>query len=614
MKIKSITIEGMHNVAKKLYTFNDITYLVGRNGAGKSTVLEAIQLALLGYIPGYAKTNEGIFRHASSRVMAVKLKLDDSGTEVVIDRSWIGGSSIKADVVITPEGYDISSIVKDIELPIFNFNDFKDMTANKLKEWFINFLPNAEGDIDWDKELRAAREAQPLDSELISNELATLGALSKSFKGVELVKEFNAKLKDHESYLKGQSSIYKNTIDSLIHYDDIEAEGITSQEIQNEIAEAYELKNKYSLRARLEADEAKLVSIVDEVTKRNIELPYVDESAEPALLEEQNNLEARLSEVIDKQHASLNNINDKLIALRTIDKVVSGGDICPYSGVSCDTIKAKVTSAKKDQKKAQAEYDEATAAESALSEEANEIRSKLSDIVQKINDIHKNTDLHAQYNKAIEDANSSLETVRSQIAEAVPEDAAPVETIDALISEKNSILQKVIANEKYNEMMSDVSAKKVVVDDSLELMKAWIKLTGANGLQTKMMDGPFIALTDDMSKNLSAMFGKDVKAKFNLSEKANSFSFGLERDDSYIPFEVLSSGERCLYTLALMLCIMDRCQTKLRLVIIDDLLDHLDGPNMKYTFEALNKISKDTQIILAGVQPCGIKDIEVSVE
>ena len=66
--------------------------------------------------------------------------------------------------------------------------------------------------------------------------------------------------------------------------------------------------------------------------------------------------------------------------------------------------------------------------------------------------------------------------------------------------------------------------------------------------------------------------------------------------------------------LAMMLCILNRSKTSLRLVIIDDLLDHLDSSNMKFTFKSLMKLSKDVQIILAGVQPCDMKDIEVNVE
>ena len=60
---------------------------IGPNGAGKSTILEAVQLALLGYIPGYAKKNESIMKHSSDKMMEVIASFDDDG--FVIDRTWM---------------------------------------------------------------------------------------------------------------------------------------------------------------------------------------------------------------------------------------------------------------------------------------------------------------------------------------------------------------------------------------------------------------------------------------------------------------------------------------------------------------------------------------------
>lgn len=613
MKIKSITIEGMHNVSKKTYTFKDITYLVGRNGAGKSTVLEAIQLALLGYIPGYGKTNSDIFKHSSARAMGVKLKLDDEGEEITIDRTWIGGASVKSEVKITPEGYDIASIIKDIELPIFNFDEFKNMTANKLKEWFINFLPNAEGEIDWADKLSSVRDAGPLDEDLFDNTLDKIEELSKQYRGVELVKKINDYFKEEESFLKGQSATYRGTIDSLIHYDDVE-EDLTEEEVQAKISELYDLKNKYAEHARLEAEIYRLKSVADEATNKNLGLPFVGPSDDKAILDKRDSLNNDMIEVEKKLNSARSDAADKAAALKLVSKVVQAGDICPYSGVSCESISAKVASAKKDEAKAQKEYDAANKLAQDLGNEVNRILSEIAECNAKFQQIQNTIELRKKYTATVEEATTQYTDLQNKLPYILPEDAMPLEEIDSAIAENMEILKKVVANKRYNEIMDDVASKKSITDDSLDIMKAWVKLTGANGMQTQMMDGPFIALADDMSTYLTQMFGKPVTAKFNLSEKANSFSFGLERDESYIAFDVLSSGERCLYTLAMMLCIMNRCNTKLRLVIIDDLLDHLDGPNMKFTFKSLQNISKDVQIILAGVQPCGIEEIQVSVE
>ena len=121
MKLKSIYIDGLHNAVNKTYQLNDLVYFYGRNGAGKTTVLYAIQLALLGYIPGVHKNRESILKHSKNGHIVVKLDLEDVGNTITIERKYDSKSS---KVTIVPETFDIKSIISDIELPIFNFNDF----------------------------------------------------------------------------------------------------------------------------------------------------------------------------------------------------------------------------------------------------------------------------------------------------------------------------------------------------------------------------------------------------------------------------------------------------------------------------------------------------------
>ena len=61
MEVKSVTIEGMHNATRKHYDLGSLSYLYGKNGSGKTTVMQAVQLALLGYIPGTNKRTSDIF-------------------------------------------------------------------------------------------------------------------------------------------------------------------------------------------------------------------------------------------------------------------------------------------------------------------------------------------------------------------------------------------------------------------------------------------------------------------------------------------------------------------------------------------------------------------------
>ena len=194
MRIKSVHIQGMHNVEDKTYHLSNATYFYGENGAGKSTVLQAIQLALLGYIPGYNKTKEGIFRHANCSKMVVELTLDDDTT---IMRSW---QRKGRDIVTESSVDDTSDLLGSIELPISNFSEFTSMTANKLKDWFISFLPDADKAIDWYECMHMAVTDMKLtaDSNNYLNDIETY-ANTLSGSSVQIVRDLN-------TYLKGQVS------------------------------------------------------------------------------------------------------------------------------------------------------------------------------------------------------------------------------------------------------------------------------------------------------------------------------------------------------------------------------------------------------------------------
>jgi DNA repair exonuclease SbcCD ATPase subunit len=148
----------------------------------------------------------------------------------------------------------------------------------------------------------------------------------------------------------------------------------------------------------------------------------------------------------------------------------------------------------------------------------------------------------------------------------------------------------------------------------LAAYKAWVKATDVNGLQTEIMKQPFNQLADKMTGYIQTMYGRDdIKAYFYVSSKANSFSFGMIRDNKYMSYDLLSSGEKCLYTLALMICIIDNSKSPLKVVLLDDALDNLDDVAIENTFTALKNIT-NIQFILAGVKhSANASDVIVNV-
>lgn len=595
LKIKSVTITGMHKVDKKTYTFNDdITYFIGQNGSGKSTILEATQLALLGYIPGYAKTNESIMKHSSGRIMSVEAELEDN---IKITRTWIrSGSSVKSTTDVSGYDGELSDLLGKVDLPVFDFNEFKSMTANKLKDWFISFLPSTSGDLDIRKELNDAISSRSLPSSQLVDDIVTW-CETTGLSGLELIRKLNEKFKEDQSFVKGQISKLEGTIQSLIKYDD--EPDCDDEDLRNQIATLESLKSEvmqyeaaYNVHKKAQDE---LNSLKGELSSGSI-----DDNPEVKRLKSEI---AELSRKNDVLKADYHDLEMQVVELQGKKSALTkAGNNCPYTNEFCQTAhdlaeKVREQAAEID-KQIQFKKDEMKECDPSLQSVNDRAILKLQSELGSI---------QSKYDRLVA---MQIHFENSTVPEKPSEKSAA--DIDAEIRMLSDKLVKVEANKRYNELSEKVIRDKFNLENELEIYKIWTKLTDANGLQTKLMNKPFESLEEEMSNYLTDMFNKPTKAKFNLVSKANSFSFGLDHEGNYIEFDYLSSGERCLFTLALIMCILDKSESKIRTILVDDILDHLDASNASYSFSALKNV-KDIQFILAGVKECEDSSICKSV-
>lgn len=588
MKIKSVTIEGLHNCKSKTYNFDNLTYLYGYNGAGKSTVLNAIQLALLGYIPGTDKKKEAIFRHASDKTMTVEVILEDAERgDVSVKRTWIGaGNTIVSDVQMIPESFNLEYVVADLELPVFNFGELLNLTANKLKDWFIQFLPNAEGEIDWRAELSKAVEGIPnMDLSIVDDLLEIIVDFDEE--GIDQVRRVHEYVKGEQAAIKAKISQLQNTINSLIYYDD--APVMSTEEIQAEINKLLDLSSEI---AQYEANLASYNRHRASVEAAKSKCPYDNISDDPEYVEICKALDGYDGrESMDRMHELEVIIAEGNAKIAANIKIINSDSICPFTQTKCDSIASQIKTMIEENATTKASIDAAARELNALREEK---QKKDADMQVKM---RRRTEIEGNY--------KMLASVLTGAIEYEP--LAPSEMTSAdirtKISELQSALSKIEANKRYNELIDTITKDKFRAELEMEAYKIWTKLTDANGLQTKLAAESFAKLEKEISSNLAALTDKDMKCAFNLSEKANSFSFGVNREGKYIPFDLLSSGEKCLYTMALMMCIVDRCNSPLKVVMVDDLLDHLDDNNASKMFTSLAKIASP-QFILAGVKEC----------
>lgn len=589
MKIKSIYINGLHNAVNKIYNFGDIVYIFGNNGIGKSTILQAIQFALLGYIPGTAKNSkDAILRHSPVGEIDVKLTItDDSGNDVLISRK-VNSSGNKLSTL--PENYDLASIISDIEVPIFNFNEFVGQTANKLKEYFIkNILPTVNGELDWKHILSdSVTDCNFSDKDsIIDYGLSLVGDLDGTL--LDQVIAANAKFKDEQSFNKAEIQRLQNTVDSLIYYDDYigptNLDEINSQLVALSVLRDQVISYDSAVSAtKLVVED--LAKLEDYLNLMGGKSGYEQLQAKLVLL---NNKYTELS-------AEISNTQTELTAIRTKDNeagsIIKSNGICPYTKDVCKAMTTKIEDLRNESVKYKA------------------VIVKLTEIIEnkttELNDIHLNI---RKCESAINEFNKAWERVESlrKQTSSLPQKPNTDKTIYEInneIDELNKSKSKLESNIRYNETIENITNLKYEAELKNQALTRWVKATDTNGLQTTLMQKPFEELATTMTGYIQKMYDNSgLKAHFNISSKANSFSFGLMRDDVYIPYDLLSSGEKCLYALALMICITNNSKSPLNVLLLDDAFDHLDQHTIENTFATLKNI-QGIQFIFAGVKEC----------
>jgi exonuclease SbcC len=595
MKLSQIKIAGMHKVKEHTYNLENFNYLFGKNGAGKSTVMQAIQLALLGYIPGTDKNKTAIFRHANGPLMEITLHFDDD--RYITRRFEKTAKDVKSSITSNPDGLNIAAIISDLELPILNFSEFVGMTSNKLKDWFINFLPTNGNTVDWNTELTNAITNLTTDFTIASTVADDITAEYGT--GIDSVRSFNEQCKAKISNLKTDIARMQSTVQELIHYDDCDM-SLNEADIEKQIHDLELIRDSLVGKSHKLTQNQSIATILESVSAVVGEYSDIKDNPEyTALKDKLLSLQNKYADCISKRRELDLSITNLDIENTKMRDVVDRGGICPYSSTICDSIKATIAEYEPkivDNDKRIAEYN---AARQELDNIKNDTNSEISDTNLQIQSIES---AYAKYN-------ANVPLYDSELAKLSQADIDKERTeVESKLSQLRQQLVEVRANKKYDSLMATLAQDKIKAELDLEIYKAWEKLTSVNGLQSKLMNAPFISFALKITKYLKAFYaGSDVSAQFHIGEKANSFSFGLIRDGKYIEFDLLSSGEKCLYTLALSLAIVDSSDSELKLLLVDDLLDHLDPENIENCFSTLYN-DTSVQMIIAGVQPCGLAD------
>ena len=327
---------------------------------------------------------------------------------------------------------------------------------------------------------------------------------------------------------------------------------------------------------------------LERLHERVNELGGID--ALPDLIKVEDECHKKFNESYNKIEEVEKSLSELSITRNTLNRILGGNGHCPYTNEICSQIDL-------DDIKNQYDFNE----------------TKFNLRTSELENLKKE---HTKITMDLNSASADVATLRSTMSEieslekslsALPEKPKTDKTLQDLDREIQQCTEdrdKLKANQAYEATIENITKLKYKSEINNTALAAWVKLTDINGLQTSLTEKPFEELASKMTKYIQTMYGNaELSAKFNVSTKSNSFSFGLVRDGKYISYDQLSSGEKCLYTLALMICIIDSSNSPLKLLLCDDMFDHLDSQAVEGTFLALKNIT-NIQFILAGVKDC----------
>lgn len=584
MKIKSVEIWGMHNVLHKKYDFSNVNYFFGKNGSGKTTVLQAVQLALLGCIPGTNKKAQDIFTHSCAPEMKVSLVFDNGYN---VTRSYKKNKqSVKSETTCVPDGFDPSDILRDIELPVFNFSSFLAMSPNAMKDWFIKFLPSSENEVNW-KEILDGSEVSYVNDSLYQDVLNYASGLTPDIEGVIKLNEY---MKSLLSFKQAEQKRYQSTFSSLVYYQDYDGPN-NENEITDKIASLRLTKQKYLNDVSAYNSQKYTERCLSEYSDLKDEINDDDDftSCQSSV----RDLENKLKEIDSKKFEIEREINSKRHEYDEVNKVASTGGICSYTNEVCSSIQPMINGMKESAVR--------------LKESISNLRTQLESISYSRMSVCKTLNETNQKLSAIIKRYGERDTIlKSYKPVSKPEDL-DVSFIDNEIARLEECIVQLRANLQYDRISENVSREKMVMEQDIDTLKNWINATGPNGIQANLSEKPFHDMEIILNNFLHNMYDPDISFKFILDSKNNSFGFGIIRDRRFIKFDTLSSGEKCIVSIILATGLIRCNDSKIHLMLVDDALDHLDDEKADMFFSTLAKI-EDTQFILAGVKKCSVNN------
>jgi hypothetical protein len=140
------------------YELSAATIFIGENGAGKSAVLDALQLLAYGTPPartGLAQTSDGVMRLARGSELSVSAEVEYDGRRFTVARSWKRGPKGDVKKTVSTGQPAARGGLREAEVQLtgllggfveaFRPGDMLGLSASKLRERLLSILPKDAG-------------------------------------------------------------------------------------------------------------------------------------------------------------------------------------------------------------------------------------------------------------------------------------------------------------------------------------------------------------------------------------------------------------------------------------------------------------------------------------
>ena len=336
--------------------------IIGRNGAGKTTRMQTIGLAMLGYVPGKGKTTADTFKLASDDEMAVRMETESFGFERTYTKSRKTGKDgmpevkISQKLTVSPSQGETTNTQKENRIRqelgdfpcMLDFGAFISMTDNQQRDFIYGLSGNA---LAWDRErvqkelnyallnpviqennpelyecivssiedtLTQYREGMDVQSGIMAmsehakdklkfwkKEKTNADGASKKLtelknKGMETDRDLNANLEKLKALQEQREQIIKDLADLGAKNKALEAKEQELEKVRAEIAKLGEAEDAGTMRGQLEAEIAELNADIAEESGKNHE-------------EKENEIRNRLASL----QVQLKEANESLLQNRT---------------------------------------------------------------------------------------------------------------------------------------------------------------------------------------------------------------------------------------------------------------------------------------------------------